>query len=72
MAESPPRCRTSAVDFPAMADAENENEAIVFEFADETEGTNPIAPEFSEAGPLQGFAQAARVFGKSHAFPKEF
>src|SRR2546422_6453473 len=62
----------SAVDFFAMANAEDQHDqAVVFDFADEAVGADAGFPELSEARAAQSLSDAARVVERGDSFVKE-
>src|SRR5579859_381923 len=64
--------RKSAVDFPAVADAKDKNQqAVVFDFADEAIIAGAVFPEFPEFGTVQCLTDAARVVQRSQALPQK-
>jgi hypothetical protein len=61
-----------AVDFPAVADAEDEhNQAVVLNLADEPEIADSILPKFAEFRTAECLADAARITPDGHAFSQE-
>jgi hypothetical protein len=63
---------TSAVNFSAMPDAEDEhNEAVVLNFADKSVIAHPVFPELSKAGALQRLPDATRIVQFGYTFAKE-
>ena len=66
------RGAASAVDFFAVAHAENEDQQpVVFDFADEAVIADAILPKLSQFGAAQGLSDAARIFERSQPLVKE-
>ena len=62
MSSEPNDLTTSAVNFPAMYDAEDENDkSVVLNFADKPVIAHLVFPELSKAGALQGLSDATRI-----------
>ena len=75
--QNPRSCGTqqsaeSAVDFPAVAEAKNQNEQpFVLDLADEPVITHTVFPELSKLGASQSLTNAARVIQWGETFVKE-
>jgi hypothetical protein len=58
-----------AIDFFSISDAEDQNnQAGIFDLADEPEIARPISPELSETCTLQGFPDTVRIVEAGYAF----
>jgi hypothetical protein len=61
-----------AVDIFAMSDAENQDDqSVVFDFADKAVIADPVFPELPQPGAVQRFPDAARIVQLRYPFVKE-
>ncbi|MGA7225298.1 MAG: hypothetical protein WA603_17085 [Candidatus Acidiferrales bacterium] len=64
--------RSSAIDFSAVSDAEDQHEeAVVFDFADESIVAYAVFPEFTEERAVQGLTDAAWVIEAGYSGVEE-
>ena len=70
----PPRSRVGlAVDsFPVPTPDDQDRQTVVFYFADHAEIAQPVSPQFTKAGALEGFSHASRVVETGHTLMKKF